>query len=103
MDYTTVFEAILSIVTILITTFLVPYIRRKCTSEQIKIAEQWVDFFVKSADMLFTGSGRGEEKKAYVMEMAIEKLDSMGIKFDSTSLSNLIESKVYDIKSALEK
>ena len=44
-------------------------------------------------DRLYTGSGRGAEKKAYVVEF----LNSKGFKIDAETLDKLIEAAVFNL------
>ena len=47
----------------------------------------------KAAEQLYTGSGRGAEKKAYVVEF----LNSKGFKIDAETLDKLIEAAVFNL------
>jgi hypothetical protein len=47
----------------------------------------WVTVAVEAAEQIYTGSGRGAEKKAYVIDFLTEK----GFKIDADSLDKLIE------------
>ena len=48
---------------------------------------------VEAAEQLYTGSGRGAEKKAYVVEF----LNSKGFKIDAETLDKLIEAAVFNL------
>lgn len=48
---------------------------------------------VTAAEQIYTGSGRGEEKKAYVLNW----LQEHGITVDAEKLDALIEAAVYDL------
>lgn len=52
---------------------------------------------VSAAEQIYVGSGRGEEKKAYVLEF----LNSKGFTVDMDSLDKLIESAVYALKGGV--
>lgn len=53
----------------------------------------WVTVAVEAAEQLYTGSGRGAEKKAYVVEF----LNSKGFKIDAETLDKLIEAAVFNL------
>ena len=50
----------------------------------------WVNIAVTAAEQIFTGSGRGEEKKEYVLKF----LEERGFKVDFETLDALIEAAV---------
>lgn len=66
-DITPIIEAAGLLFATVITCVLVPYIKSKTTSEQQKEINAWVKIAVSAAEQIFNGSGRGEEKKAYVI------------------------------------
>lgn len=90
-DITPIIEAVAALICAIISAILVPYIRSKTTKEQQNEILQWVKIAVAAAEQLFTGSGRGEEKKAYVLDW----LTSHGLRVDEGKLDALIEAAVY--------
>ena len=87
----------LSLIGVIITCVLIPYIKSKTTTEQQKEINAWVKIAVSAAEQLFTGSGRGEEKKAYVIAWLKER----GITVDEAELDALIEAAVYELEQGL--
>lgn len=81
-DITPIIEAVAALIAALITAFLVPYIKSKTTAEQQKEINAWVKIAVSAAEQIYTGSGRGEEKKEYV----INWLREHGITVDEAKL-----------------
>ena len=53
----------------------------------------WAQKATEAAEQLYTGSGRGAEKKAYVVEF----LNSKGFKIDAETLDKLIEAAVFNL------
>lgn len=98
MDITNIIEAIITLLFAIITTFVIPYIKKKTTNEQLDEILKWVKIAVQAAEMIYAGSGRGSEKKQYV----IDYLASMGYKLDSDEVDNLIESAVLELKHELK-
>ena len=94
-DITPIIEAVAAIIAALITAFLVPYIKSKTTAEQQKEINAWVKIAVSAAEQIYTGSGRGEEKKEYV----INWLREHGITVDEAKLDALIEAAVYELNT----
>lgn len=94
-DITPIIEAVAALIAALITAFLVPYIKSKTTAEQQKEINAWVKIAVSAAEQIYTGSGRGEEKKEYV----ISWLREHGITVDEAKLDALIEAAVYELNT----
>ena len=96
-DITPIIEAVAVLIGVIITCVLIPYIKSKTTTEQQKEINAWVKIAVSAAEQLFTGSGRGEEKKAYVIAWLKER----GITVDEAELDALIEAAVYELEQGL--
>lgn len=96
-DITPIIEAVAALIGVSITCVLIPYIKSKTTTEQQKEINAWVKIAVSAAEQLFTGSGRGEEKKAYVIAWLKER----GITVDEAELDALIEAAVYELEQGL--
>lgn len=96
-DITPIIEAVAALIGVIITCVLIPYIKSKATTEQQKEINAWVKIAVSAAEQLFTGSGRGEEKKAYVIAWLKER----GITVDEAELDALIEAAVYELEQGL--
>ena len=96
-DITPIIEAVAALIGVIITCVLIPYIKSKTTTEQQKEINAWVKIAVSAAEQLFTGSGRGEEKKAYVIAWLKER----GITVDAAELDALIEAAVYELEQGL--
>ena len=92
-DVTSVVEAVLALVGAIITCVLVPYIKSKTTAEQQKEINAWVKIAVSAAEQIYKGQGRGEEKKAYVLEWLRER----GVTVDEARLDAMIEAAVYEL------
>ena len=93
IDITPIIEAIITLVFLCITTFLIPYIKSKTTSAQQEQIQAWVNIAVMAAEQLIQGSGKGAEKKEYV----IKWLNEHNITFDAEKLDAMIEAAVYKL------
>lgn len=94
-DITTIIEAVFALIAVVITAIVIPYIKSKTTSQQQAEINAWVKIAVSAAEQIYTGSGRGEEKKDYVLNW----LHEHGVTVDESKLDALIEAAVYDLKS----
>lgn len=99
VDLTPIVTAVLTLIFSLITAFLIPYIKTKVSAEQFATIKLWVQVAVQAAEMLYVGSGRGEEKKKYVIEF----LNSKGFTLNAEEIENLIESAVLELKQSQVK
>lgn len=93
-DLTPIACAVLALVIAAVTTFLIPYIKRKTTKEQYTEIMSWVQIAVMAAEMIYRGVGRGEEKKQYVLDF----LKGKGFKLNTEELDVMIEAAVQDLK-----
>lgn len=92
-DITPIIEAVIALAGVIVSCVLIPYIKSKTTAEQQKEINAWVKIAVSAAEQIYKGSGRGEEKKAYV----IQWLREHGVTVDEAKLDALIESAVYEL------
>lgn len=92
-DITPIIEAVIALAGVVVSCVLIPYIKSKTTAEQQKEINAWVKIAVSAAEQIYVGSGRGEEKKAYV----IKWLREHGITVDESKLDALIEAAVYEL------
>ncbi len=96
MNYTGLVEAVIALAVVLITGFLIPYLKSKVEIAQWEKWRNIAKIAVQAAEQIFMGEGRGAEKKEYVLNYLSEKL-----KVDKETLENLIESGVFEINNAI--
>ncbi len=93
IDITTVIEAVLALIGALIAAFLIPWIKSRTNAEKLDRIELWVTVAVEAAEQIYTGSGKGAQKKAYVLEF----LNSNGFDLDWDEIDMMIESAVVNL------
>lgn len=96
MDYTDIIKAVITLITALISAFLVPYIKSKYGEAQLKKWQNIVDIGVSAAEQLYD-TDQAKEKKEYVLKYLYEK----GIKFDADTIENMIEASVLHLHDQL--
>ena len=96
IDLTNIISAVITLIVAVITTFLIPYLKSKVDEMKFENIKTWVKVAVEAAEMIYTGTGRGEEKKAYVLNY----LNNKGYTIDTESINNLIESAVLELKNS---
>ena len=96
-DFTAIFEALGVLLGAVILYVIVPYIKSKTTEAQQDSINDWVRIAVAAAEQIYTGSGRGAEKKAHVLAF----LSSKGITLDEASVDVMIEAAVLELNKGL--
>lgn len=95
-DYTHIIEIVVSLLSAIITAFIIPVLKQKLNAEQRDKLSFWVGIAVSAAEQLY-GEKTGDQKKEYVMKF----LEQKGIKFDEVEVTALIESEVYNLTKSL--
>lgn len=94
IDLTQVVTALIGLLIVAVSTVLIPYLKQKYNAEQMAQIEFWVDVAVRAAEMIYIGSGRGAEKKEYVIKF----LNSKGFTIDMDSIDAMVEAAVLQLK-----
>lgn len=97
-DITDIIEAAVVLISALITTFLLPYLRQRLSDEKRQKLIFWIETAVKAAEQLY-GSKAGQQKKEYVVAFLLSK----GIVANIDEVTALIESEVYKLTKAQDK
>lgn len=82
----------------IITSFVVPFIKEKIGTEQLVKYEYWSTFAVKAAEMMWTESGCGADKKQYVVDFLNKMFNSKKTVITEQQIEILIESAVKQMK-----
>lgn len=94
MDYTQIILAVLAIISAVITSVIIPYLRKHTAvlNEQMDAGQRekldyWMNIFITAAESIFKETGGGATKKAWV----IGQLRYLGLVFDERIVSDAIE------------
>ena len=98
-DITPIVNAVIALAAALVTAFVIPWIKSKTTAAQREETNAWVKIAVTAAEQIYKGSGRGEEKKEYVLNF----LKGKGFEVDTASVNLMIESAVKNMNEAFKK
>lgn len=93
MNAVNIFYVILSIVSVLITGVLIPYLKQKYGRDKVLSVMEAVDLAVKAAEQIYTKTGQGQLKKQYVLM----RLNEQGIKLSEKELDDMIEASVLEL------
>jgi len=92
---TEIMSAVITLLSGLVTAFLVPYLKAKLTEKQQNIIMTLIEIAVNSAEQLF----KNQEKSGYHKMMYVKTfLANNGIDTDSEKVMNMIESAVYALQ-----
>ena len=93
MDITPVVNAVIALIAAVVTAFVIPWVKSKTTAAQREEIEAWVRIAVTAAEQIYSGVGKGKEKKKYVLDFLAEK----NLKIDEESVDLMIESAVKEM------
>lgn len=99
MNIDIIAKIVIPVLGAIITYLIVPFILSKTTKQQRDNVYFWVRVAVQAAEMIFQETGKGKDKKEYVIEFLVAK----GIKIDLDELNILIEAAVKELNLAQEK
>lgn len=97
MDITPILEIIISVVMILFSSYLLPYVIKKVGITKVQDAYAIIKLLVESAEQTTTVKEAGKLKKQQVME----RLKDYNIKIDEAKVSELIESAVLEMNKEI--
>lgn len=98
MNLTPIIGMIISITSLCITTFLIPWIRTKISIEKNKKVREEVNIAVHAAEQIYKNVEKsGILKKTHVIKSLAEKGYIIDIEAVSDDMNNLIESAVYEL------
>lgn len=94
------FQLIMTLVPVLgaiITYFVVPFIKARISNEQLTQYKEWAAMAVKCAEMLWTESGMGPDKKAYAVQVLSDLFNKNKVVITEEQLNILIEAAVLEM------
>ena len=97
MDYTELLKAIATVIFLVISMFVVPWIKKHIDAATLAKIITYVEIFVAAAEQIFDAS-QWEEKKAYVLQ----RLSEMNFKIDAEALDAHIEAAVLKLHHELK-
>ena len=98
IDITSIVEAVLALIGAIITVFVIQWLKSKTDAAQLEKIKMWVTVAVEAAEQIYVGSGRGAEKKAYVLEF----LKSKGFNLEWDEIDAMIEAAVFNLPEYIE-
>ena len=93
-DITPLIELIITLLGVLITMFLVPWLKTKLNINQWNTLNEYATVFVKAAEMLFNETNAGKKKKEWVLERLTVIAEEHNLKFSADAIEAAIENAV---------
>lgn len=90
-------RVVIAVTMVLITTYLVPLLKKLSESERYKGLVDFVKTAVTAAEQTIRGTGMGEKKYAEVEKAVKDWLNGKGIAITQEQLTALIEAAVYEM------
>ena len=98
MSINEIISIILKVVCFILITFIIPYVKRKYSQQQLEDINAKIQTYVEAADQIF-GRDQGAEKKEWVRE----RLAAHGIDVDLNLIDAEIEAYVLMLHNALKE
>lgn len=93
-DITIIIEAAVTLISAIVTCFLIPLVKSRLSAEKKEKLEFWIEAAVKAAEQIFKGIEKsGTQKKEFVVQFLLSK----GLVFDIDEVTALIEREVYKL------
>lgn len=92
IDITQIIESSVLLISALITTFVIPVLKQKLSTDKREKLIFWIQTAVRAAEQIY-GSKTGQQKKDYVVAFLLSK----GIVADIDEVTALIESEVFKL------
>lgn len=92
-----IIKVIVMVSALIITKYLVPWIKEKCGAEKLALAEKWAKYAVLKAQQVLWAE-KGQDRKAYVTQFLKEILIAKNIALSDEQVDVLIEAAVKQMK-----
>ena len=93
----TLINAVLTVVGILLTAYVIPWLKEKVGTERLERLAAYAEYGVRSAEQIFT-QAQWKEKKQYVYNYVLEKSDRLGLDLEPPDIDLLVEGIVNAVK-----
>lgn len=91
IDITQIVVAVIGLMSVIITSVVVPLIRSKLTNSQWESIKNYALAGVQAAEILFNAQGKGEEKLEWVSKYIEAQCKERGIEIDTDTVRVAIE------------
>lgn len=89
IDFTPLFEALVVLLSSVITIVIIPALRERYGNEKLEKARSWVQIAVYAAEKMY-GAGNGDKKLAYAEQILAEHK----IKLDTATIKAMVDAEI---------
>lgn len=97
IDVTQIVAVLIGLLSVLVTSVIVPLIRTKLTNVQWETVKNYVLAGVQAAEIIFDAQGKGEEKLEWVSKYIEAQCKAHGIEIDMDTVRVAIENAWKDL------
>lgn len=97
IDFTPLIEALILLLTSVITVVIIPALRERYSNEQLEKAKSWVQIAVYAAEKMY-GAGHGDQKLAYAEQFLAEHK----IKLDTSTIKAMVDAEIKKMEQAVK-
>lgn len=90
-------KAIISVALILITAYVIPWLKNNVGDDKYAIIIEFAEILVRSAEKIYTAE-EWAQKKAYAVNMLERKAKEMGLDLNEKEINAIIEGAVQAVK-----
>ena len=65
IDITQIVVAVIGLLSVIVTSVVVPLLKKKLGAEKVSEIQKWVEIAVHAAEQIFSDTGMGKQKKEY--------------------------------------
>lgn len=94
---TKVTECALTVIVLLVSAYLIPWLKTKINDEKLKELEKFCEQAVRAAEQLYTPE-EYKLKKAYVLSLINEQIEKLGLGLNEAEIDAIIEGIVNYVK-----
>lgn len=91
--------ALIPLISAIVTYIFNNYIKVSIDAKKLKQYEEWSILAIQAAEMLFSGTGMGADKKSYVVKFLNSKINKNKTVLTEQQIEILIESAVQQLNS----
>ncbi len=99
IDLTPIVNGVIALSCALVVAFFIPWLRSRCSNEEMDEILKWVKIAVTAAEQIFKGTGTGLQKKRYVLEFLADN----GYFLNEDEIEVAIEAAVKELNMEMGK
>lgn len=100
IDLTPLIEAIIALVAVIITAYVIPMLKKKMSAEEYELLMKIAEQGVLAAEQIMSGSKLGKEKKEYVINYIKTTLKEKNMTVNMEDINTAIEAAVKQMNEA---